>query len=64
MIARRRAPEDFEAMRRRILGETEAYLADALRHPEDFVRIPRHRVGSGWFPPQFAAAFWNRVLSE
>ena len=63
MIAHRRAPEDFEAMRRRILGETEAYLTHALRHPEEFVRIPRHRVGHGSFPPRFAEAFWKRVLS-
>ena len=64
MIAHRRVPEDFETMRRRIIGETEAYLTDALRHPDDFARIPRHRVGLGWFPSQYAEAFWRRVLSE
>lgn len=46
----------------RAIRETEAFLSDALRHPEQHVRIPTVRVGYGSFPPGLAQEFWADVL--
>lgn len=60
----RERKEDWEAMRRRLVRETEEYLEDGLRHPEKTIRIPAHRAGRGFFPLTFAVAFWRRVLGD
>lgn len=62
MILRRRIHEDWETIRRRMLRETEEYLAEGLEHPERRIRIPAHRVGSGHFSRAFSIAFWESVL--
>jgi hypothetical protein len=54
--------ESWEEIRARMLGETELYLEDGLRHPERAVRIPAVPVGSGSFSPHFARSFWAEAL--
>ncbi len=62
MILRRSIHEDWETIRRRMLRETEEYLADGLRRPDLPIRIPAIRVGTGEFTRRFAVVFWERVL--
>jgi hypothetical protein len=54
--------ESWQIMQRRMLRETEAFLEDALRHPERQVRIPAVPVGRGKFPRGMADAFWAMIL--
>lgn len=56
--------EDWAAIRRRMLRETEAFLEDALLHPENRIVIPTIRVGEGEFAPGRAALFWSQVLAS
>jgi len=63
MLLRRPTAVDWEEIRRRMLRETEEYLADGLLHPERAVRIPAHPVGDGRFPRAYARMFWERVLN-
>jgi len=62
VILRRRIHEDWETIRRRMLRETEEYLAEGLEHPERRIRIPAHPVGCGSFSRAFSIAFWKSVL--
>jgi hypothetical protein len=54
--------ESWVVLRRRMLRETEAFLEDALRHPERQVMIPAVPVGQAAFPRGFAQLFWSQVL--
>ncbi len=56
--------ETWEETRTRLIAETNAWLSEALRHPELAVRIPMIPAGSGAFPPSLARAFWEPVLAE
>lgn len=60
-----RAPDgDYWTMiRARMLRETEAFLEDGLRRPEQYRRIPAVPVGSARFPHGFADAFWAQLLA-
>ena len=59
---RRQRDTTWEAIRRRIISETEWYLETCLRAPAITVAIPAIRVGEGCFTRQFAQAFWERQL--
>ena len=54
--------ESWAVLRRRMLRETEAFLDDALRHPERQVVIPAVPVGEAAFPRGYAQLFWSYVL--
>jgi hypothetical protein len=56
--------EDWAVTRRRMLRETEAFIEDALVHPEHWIAIPTIRVGEGDFVPGHAALFWSQVLGS
>lgn len=58
----RRRLESLDAVRFRIIHETEAALYYGLRFPERAVRIPTVEVGHGRFDPAFAAHFWGETL--
>lgn len=61
---RERLPSDPRAIHAaRAIWETEAFLAEALRHPQRYPRIPVVRIGYGHFPPGLAEEFWNDVLA-
>ncbi|HEY3243727.1 MAG TPA: hypothetical protein VGM03_10285 [Phycisphaerae bacterium] len=45
-----------------MIRETEAFLENALRHPQDFPRIPAAPVGSISFPKMLAERFWADAL--
>jgi hypothetical protein len=45
-----------------MLRETEAFLDDALRHPERQIAIPVVRVGEAEFTRGFAGLFWSQIL--
>lgn len=53
----------WTAIRARMLRETEMFLEDGLRHPEQYRRIPAVPVGKGPFPRGFADAFWSQMLA-
>lgn len=61
---RKQRDETWEETRARIIGETEAFLNEALRYPELATRIPTIQAGTGHFPRSLARAFWDRVLVE
>lgn len=61
---RKHRDETWEETRARIVGETEAFLNEALRHPELAIRIPTIQAGTGTFPRSLAQAFWESVLLE
>ncbi|MFH1109036.1 MAG: hypothetical protein V1790_07575 [Planctomycetota bacterium] len=54
--------ESLDALRRRMIHETEAALLYGLRFPDRAPRIPRVEVGRGAFAPAFAARFWAQTL--
>jgi hypothetical protein len=54
--------ESWVMIRRRMLRETEAFLDDALGHPERQIRIPVIRVGQAEFARGFAHLFWSQVF--
>ncbi len=56
--------ESWVMIRRRMLRETEAFLDDALRHPERQIVIPAVRDGEAEFTPAFAGLFWSQVLGS
>ncbi len=56
--------ETWEKTRARLIAETNAWLSEALRHPEFAVRIPIVRAESARFPPSLTRAFWEPVLFE
>jgi len=58
----RRRLEPLDAVRRRIIRETEAALYYGLHFPERAVRIPTVEVGKGRFDPAFTARFWEATL--
>lgn len=60
---RRRSESDWEVIRARMLRETEAFLEEGLRRPEQYRRIPAIPVGTGTFPKGFADVFWSQVLA-
>jgi len=56
--------EDWAVLRRRMLRETEAFIEDALGHPEKWITIPTIRVGEGEFMPGRVALFWSQLLAS
>ena len=64
MIWQRDIRDLYRDMRRRILAETEQYLARCLADPHLAVVIPRVKVGEGSFPPGLSEQFWGEVLGE
>jgi hypothetical protein len=54
--------DTFDAIRRRIIAETEAALTLGLTHPESVLRIPTIEVGTASFHPEFARRFWSVTL--
>ncbi len=54
--------ESLDALRRRMIHETEAALLYGLQFPDRTPRIPRVEVGRGAFAPAFAARFWAQTL--
>ncbi len=56
--------ETYEQTRARLIAETNAWLTEALRHPELAVRIPMIPAGSAEFPPSLTRSFWEPVLFE
>ena len=58
----RRRLEPLDAVRLRIIHETEAALYYGLSFPDRAVRIPTVEVGKGRFDPVFAANFWGETL--
>ena len=54
--------ESLDALRRRMIRETEAALLYGLRFPDRSPRIPRVEVGMGAFDPSFADRFWAQTL--
>ena len=51
-------------IRRRMIAQTEAFINEALVHPELAAVIPTIPVGSGTFTRSMSAYFWRRVLGE
>ena len=62
MIRSDRPDERWVVVRKRILLQTEQYLALCLRRPELAVVIPVIPAGRGRFPPSLAEHFWAQVL--
>lgn len=62
MPLRRRRRESLDAVRQRIIHETEAALLYGLLSPDHAVRIPTVEVGKSRFDRVFAADFWSRTL--
>ena len=62
MLLRRRRREPLDALRKRIIRETEITLLYALRFPERFDRIPTVEAGSGSFRRDFARQFWAEQI--
>ena len=58
----RRRLEPLDAVRRRIIHETESALYYGLHFPDRAVRIPTVEVGKGRFDLVFAARFWGETL--
>ncbi len=56
--------ETWEETRARVIAETNAWLTEALQHPELAVRIPMIPAGRGDFPPSLTRAFWEPLLFE
>lgn len=54
----------WQAIRRRILAETSAFLSIGLERPDLGVSIPIIPAGTGRFGRAFAEAFWDRLLAE
>jgi len=63
MPVNRSVRESWEAYRRRILREVEAFIDWGLRHPEDVIEIPIKPADQGGFPAQVGQWFWSTVLS-
>ncbi len=62
-MVRSSMPSDLRAiLTARAVFETEAFLIEAMRHPERWRRIPVLRVGYGVFSPRLAQEYWNTVL--
>jgi len=62
MNVRSRPLEPLDAVRFRILRETESALLFGLLYPESAPRIPTVEVGRGGFSPDYAGAFWSATL--
>jgi hypothetical protein len=58
------ADMELDAMRHRAIAQTEAFISEALLHPELAAVIPTIPVGSGTFPKNMALYFWHRVLGD
>ena len=54
--------EQWVVVRKRILLQTEQYVALCMRRPELAVVIPVIPVGKGRFPPSLSEHFWSEVL--
>lgn len=62
MLLRRRRREPLDALRKRLIRETEVTLLYALRFPDRFDRIPTIEAGSGAFSRDFARQFWAEQI--
>ncbi len=54
--------EGLDALRVRVLRETEQALLYGFEHPDRMQRIPVVQVGKGSFSSTFAKQFWSRTL--
>ncbi len=63
LVGTRRRFESWEVIRARMMRETEYFVEEGLRHPEQLHWIPIIPVGMGTFTPRFASAFWSQVLA-
>jgi hypothetical protein len=61
---RRRSDETWQEMRGRIVGETNAWLTECLKHPEHATRIPVVEANKARFPRSMTPAFWDGVLFD
>lgn len=62
MLGRRIRHKAYDALRRRMIHETEAALAYALDAPQRFPRIPTVEVGTGSFDERLAQHYWETRL--
>ena len=62
MLLRRAPEESYDALRRRILRETESAILFGLLHPDKCQKIPTLIVGTARFHPDFAEQFWREAL--
>ncbi|UCC30588.1 MAG: hypothetical protein JSU86_20630 [Phycisphaerales bacterium] len=62
MRLRRFRVDSFDALRKRMIAETELALLVGLRFPDRMPRIPTMEVGSGRFHPDFATRYWSQTL--
>jgi hypothetical protein len=56
--------ESWATLHARMIRETEVFLEEGLREPEQHLRIPAIPVGSGSFPRGFSDVFWSQVLGS
>ncbi len=66
MILRFTSPrlQSWAVIRARLLRETEEFLEQGLREPQQYRRIPAIRIGYGSFTRHFAETFWSEVLGN
>ena len=56
--------ESWVIIRARMLRETELFIEEGLRRPEQYAIIPAIPVGTGQFPRGWANEFWSRILAS
>ena len=56
--------ENWQAHRRRMIAETEQFIAWGLRHPELVDWIPAKPASAGEFPGPVAMWFYRTVFSQ
>lgn len=61
-MRKRRVEEAYQALRRRMIQETELALHYGLRFPKRIPRIPAREVGNSTFAPSLAMKFWAEAL--
>ena len=61
-MRKRRVEEAYQALRRRMIQETELALLYGLRFPKRIPRIPTKEVGKSMFAPSLAMKFWAEAL--
>lgn len=54
--------ETWAIIQARMVRETQEFIENGLRHPEQRIRIPAIPVGQGRFARGFAQVFWSQML--
>lgn len=62
MTRNRQAVSSFEALRRKMIRETEVALLYGLRFPDRVPRIPAVPVSEAHFSREYASRFWGDLL--